>query len=344
MPQKRVLALSLSLAAAVAVSGLGAPAAHAAPAAGCVYKPTILPLPAGATGGNATRSGAKDVFGGTVTIAGAADAHAAVWKDGTVTDLGTVPGANTAPNVNAVNSSGVVVGSAFNITGGDDGWPSGYLVPFRSRDGKLEALPLPGGVSGLAPTAISDAGDIYASTRSENPNLDTVYVWPADRPGTVIKAPGFPAGSKVKGVDSDGTVAVTVESDVDATWRPYTVKNGVAKALPLPVGAPNAQVTGISNGRAVGIGLTSRSSFGVVWDQDGTAKKLTGSIEAYGISPTGLIFGYGKSNTLWQLTTPKGTVPGDGYVNALTPDNALIGHAPVPGTPDSMYPAIWHCS
>lgn len=328
----------------VAAAGLAAPSVQAATTtAACTYKSAFLPLPAGATGGQAVHSGAKDVFGGTITVAGDSRAHAAVWKDGTVTDLGTVPGTNTGPSVNDVNSSGVAVGSAYNITGEVDGWPTGYYVAFRSRDGALEPLPQPEGHGGVIPTGISDNGDVYGSGFTKDPNHRTVYIWPADRPGTVVEAPGFPAGSEVEDVDSDGTVAVTVSSDVDGTWRPYTWKNGVAKALPLPAGAPNASVSSISNGRVVGHGLTSSfATFGVLWD-GGTAKKLTGSTDAYDISPTGLVLGSGRSNTLWQLTTPKGNVSGAGYLSALTDDNALIGHAPRPNEPNSIHPAIWRC-
>lgn len=54
----------------------------------------------------------------------------------------------------------------------------------------------------------------------------------------MVKLSGFPKGSRVEGVDTDGTVAVAAEDDPAGTWRPYLWKNGTAKRLPKGAAYP----------------------------------------------------------------------------------------------------------
>ncbi|MFE0515744.1 hypothetical protein [Streptomyces sp. NPDC058964] len=349
--RKRVVATSLAAAAlTVAGSGALAPSAQAAQArdtaAACTYRPTSLPVANGVASGTVTAVAGGDVYAGTVSarVNGTAEPHAALWSGGAFTDLGTVPGGAASVSVNDVNGGGVAVGSAWQLTGGsDEGWPHGVDIPFRTRDGKLEKLPVPAGADGVVARAITENGDIYGDGFGKDPNHNTVYLWPADKPGTVTEPAGFPVGSVVAGVDKDGTVAVTAESDPDGTWRPYVWKDGVAKALPLPAGAPNAAVTAISNGRVVGHGLTgSLDKFAVLWDKDGSVKKLSGGTDAVDINAQGLILGFGR-NSLWQLTTPRGGVSGAGSLNAVAADSSLVGSASTGGDTSPRLPAVWRC-
>jgi hypothetical protein len=91
--------------------------------------------------------GGTDLFAGEVEypVSGGTQKHAAVWSGGRVTDLGTVPGADFTLGVFDMNASGTAVGYGWQLTGSDEGWPTGEDFPFRSRDGRLEQLPVPAG-------------------------------------------------------------------------------------------------------------------------------------------------------------------------------------------------------
>ncbi|MFF2962497.1 hypothetical protein ACFVT1_26995 [Streptomyces sp. NPDC057963] len=160
----------------------------------------------------------------------------------------------------------------------------------------------------------------------------------------MVEPTGFPRGSKVEGVDADGAVAVTAVSNPEGTWRPYVWEDGVAKALPLPSGAPNANISAISNGRVVGHDLTADFGyFAVLWDKDGKVEKLPGGTDTTAINADGLIIGTGKTN-LWQLTQAKPALTGAGSLNAVTADSTIAGSAPTVGSKSPILPAVWHCS
>ncbi|MFF4038457.1 hypothetical protein [Streptomyces sp. NPDC001816] len=355
MPNKQRIATSL-LAAALTATGAAAlaPAAQATPAAqtggaACSYRqPTYLPVGQGVTAGTVAALAKKDVYAGTVEVpdgSSSAKTHAALWTGGKYTDLGTVADAEDGLWVRGVNSNGTVVGGAMKVTGHTEGWPQTENYPVRSRDGKLERLPVPAGAHDVIATAVTERGDIYGyGYGADDNNYTKVYMWPADKPGTVVEPTGFPRGSEVEGVDADGTVAVTAVSNPEGTWRPYIWKDGVAKTLPLPSGAPNASISAISNGRVVGHGLTADFGyFAVLWDKDGRVKKLPGGTNATAINTDGLILGTGKTN-LWQLTRAKPALTGAGSLTAVAADSTITGSAPAVGSKSANFPAVWRCS
>src|SRR5437588_2631371 len=112
-------------------------------------------------------------------VAGSPNGHAAVWKDGAVTDLGTLGGA--ASKANDVNDLGQVVGSADTA----DGAHHGFLVTpedtdadgkpdlwFRDSDldgsnDLMTALPAPGearGINNLGQVVGGYSGDIFGTS------------------------------------------------------------------------------------------------------------------------------------------------------------------------------------
>ncbi|MFJ1618490.1 hypothetical protein ACIODT_39130 [Streptomyces sp. NPDC088251] len=355
MSNKQRTAASLLAAALTASSAVAlAPAAEAAPAAqtggaACGYQqPTYLPVGQGVTSGTVTATAGKDVYAGTVEVPNGSSStkrHAALWTDGNYTDLGTVANAEDGLWVKGANSSGTVVGGAMKVTGSSDGWPLTENYPFRSHDGKLERLPVPAGAHDVIATTVTAQGDVYGYGYGiDDNNYTKVYMWPADKPGTVVEPIGFPRGSKVAGVDADGTVAVTAVSNPEGTWRPYVWKDGVAKALQLPSGAPNGSISAISNGRVVGQGLTANfGAFAVLWDKDGEVKKLPGGTGTTAINADGLIVGSGKTN-LWQLAQAKPALTGSGSLNAVSADSTIVGSAPTADSNSFNLPAIWRCS
>ncbi|WP_406467849.1 hypothetical protein OH738_09425 [Streptomyces hirsutus] len=162
-----------------------------------------------------------------------------------------------------------------------------------------------------------------------------------------VKLPGFPLGSRVKGVDGDGdgTVVVTVMG-TPSTWHPYTWKNGTAKQLPVLAGAANAQVTEISNGYVIGDALDSDfHSTAVLWNKDGKVTALPNGDSTTAINSQGLILGSNKKlvSGLWQLTTDVGAAPSDGRVYTLGDDGTPAGAKALAGTTYPRFPAVWRC-
>ncbi|MFJ8190006.1 hypothetical protein ACIQ8D_09555 [Streptomyces sp. NPDC096094] len=349
-PKRRsVTLLATTFLAAAAVTGI-APSAQATPPAAaqaCTYKAAHLPVPSGIEAGAVVATGGNGVYAGEIEFPEEDSLqHAVLWQDGRLTDLGPAAGADFDLYISDVNSKGTVVGHGAKVTGVTDGFPSWSWFPVVSRDGKLEQLPVLPGTYDVQTRVITENGDIYGEGRGADPNYSEVYKWPADRPGTVVRLPGFPRGSNVEGVDTDGTVAVTAVDNPKGTWRPYLWKDGVAKPLPIPSGAAHAQVTGISNGYVIGDALTSdfaRSA--VLWDRTGKATALPNGQGTRAINSQGLILGTNKKlgSSLWQLTSSVGAAPSDGMVYALGDDGTLAGAKARAGSTYPRFPAVWNC-
>lgn len=350
-PKRRnAVSVALTVLAASAVTGI-APSAQAAPQAAaaraCSYKSAHLPVPAGIKSGTVNATGGTEVYAGEVEFP-ETDAlqHAVLWSGGKMTDLGPAAGADWDLSVSDVNSKGAVVGSGAKVTGVVEGWPTVSWFPVRSRDGKLEQLPVPAGSHDVQTRVIAENGDIYGEGYGDDPNYTEIYKWPADQAGTVVKLPGLPRGARVEGVDADGTLAVTAEEAPAGTWRPYLWKNGTAKMLPIPAGSTDASVTGISNGVVIGDALDDDfNPTAVMWNKDGKATVLPDGHRTTAINSSGLILGTNKKlvGSLWQLAARGGAAPSDGVVNTLGDDGTLVGSKARAGASYPRFPAVWRC-
>ncbi|WP_326760217.1 hypothetical protein OHB35_27540 [Streptomyces phaeochromogenes] len=345
-PKRRnAVLLASTFVAASAVTGI-APSAQAAPQA-CTYQAAHLPVPAGIKSGVVKATGGAEVYAGEVEFPEDDSLeHAVLWSGGRMTDLGPAAGADFDLSVSDVNSKGTVVGHGAKITGVVEGFPTWSWFPVRSRDGKLEQLPVPAGSHDVQTRVITENGDIYGEGYGSNPNYTEVYKWPADQAGTVVKLPGLPRGSRVEGVDADGTVAITAEEAPAGTWRPYLWKDGTAKPLAIPAGAANASVTGISNGVVVGDALDADfNPSAVMWNKDGKVTALPNGQRTTAVNSKGLILGTNKRlvASLWQLSASAGAAPSDGVVTTLGDDGTLVGSKARPGATFPRFPAVWHC-
>ncbi|MFE0171812.1 hypothetical protein ACFWZ2_05805 [Streptomyces sp. NPDC059002] len=321
---------------------LMSPVATAAATAVCT--PASLPLPAGATEGIVTSA---DSAGGYAGHTYGTAPHAVRWKNGQVTDYGTLaslPGSR--PTVEGVNRDGTVVGHAV-----DD---NNNVLPFRSRDGKLEALPVPSfdGAMNAFPTAINDSGDIVGYARADRDKAPMVAVrWPASAPGTVVRLTGgLPTTGQTSavGIDQDGTVLVNAypaDDPISATsahlWRA-----GSSRKLAAPAGAARTQGHAISNGRVAGTADVN----GVVWDQNGTAITADKDALLYTINRSGQSVGYKDAPFgaqvlgVWQLGTEIATLTGmEKNVKVSADDGSLAGSL-YSSTTRRTIPTTWRCS
>lgn len=352
MTLKRRIVTALT-AGVLAATGLTT-TAHATTTA-CTWRTSVLPMPATANSGGLSTAAGQNLYAGELqydTPGGLGyDYHAALWTGTTVTDLGLLPEADEEMVVSSVNSSGTVVGTSGKIVGFWDDYPITHYFGWRSRNGHLEQLPVPTGAYNVNAVAITENGDIWGYGRPTPDTKTTVaYFWPAAQPGTVTTPAGFPVGTEIVDVDTDGTVAFNVISEPGdvRTSHPYLWKNGVATALPLPSGATYGSVSAVSNGRAVGQSYDpSTFNTAVLWE-NGVATKLPNSRSTRDINASGLILGESDKpwsyRAYWQLSTAKGLIPDGNATGRAADDGRIFGSIPRPGHQYDSQPAVSRCS
>lgn len=338
--------LSASLALTVA-TGL-APTAMAAPAA-CTWQQTILPLPSGAPTGEVWASDNNGGYAGTVSF-GADSANgepAVLWKNGKITNLGLLAGHQKYVSVTGVNQAGTVVGSAPKNTG------FGEPTAFRSRNGKLAALPeLPKAIGSTA-QAVNERGDIVGGVLTEDQIWQPV-IWPADKPGTVVRLTGLPTGgnSIVEGIDKDGTLLVSYDHPTRSRVG-YLWKDGTAHELAMPEDAYDVVLRGISNGRVIGQVSYGKGGDGpLLWDRDGKPSVPPRAADLQGINRDGQLVGRtddpsrhefgvwkaGKLDSTISYTADHGL-----ELHVSSDDGSIAGRSwKFPGGFDQ--PTVWRCS
>lgn len=122
----------------------------------------------------------RDWVAGYVTLADNLSRHAALWRDGQLTDLGTLGGANSNVPWPGQNDRGMIVG----ISETDkpdtlhEDWSCASFFPatgnvcrgFVWQDGRMRALPTFGGINGFA-TGVNNRGQVvgWAETKVQDP-------------------------------------------------------------------------------------------------------------------------------------------------------------------------------
>jgi uncharacterized membrane protein len=193
---------------------------------------TITDLPSlGGTNSRANSINNRHWLGGYSNLAGNQSRHAALWRDGALTDLKTLGGPNSAVTWSVKANSGLVVGIAQTATPDPLGeaWSSAAFYPgatgtgyinlgFAWENGIIHPLPTLGGNNGFA-TGANSHGQIVGW--AENSVHDPTCVPPQQ-----------------------------------LQFRPvvYGPNENQIRALPLPAGDTSGAATGINEqGQAVGI-------------------------------------------------------------------------------------------
>jgi hypothetical protein len=331
MTVKRTVVLAI---AAFAITTITAPSASAA-----TCTSTTMPLPADLPYGHVTAADSGGGYAGDGYLVEGFGTRGRVmrWSNGQLTDLGTLPN-DSNPHVAGVNRQGTVVG-----------W-SPVLRAFHSRNGKLEALPIPAGARGARAEDINDNGDIVGTVVNDLPSsgrsVYTPVLWPADGSGPV-KLTGLPTAghAEAKAIDQDGTVLIEYYPTLQATSATalYLWKAGTARKLTIPAGTTSVRGNDVSNGRVVGetyLPSSGPQSKGALWDKDGTLSSPADSYYLKSINSSGVSVGWTRSTpgsrAVWNLSTLTTTLP-DATSLDVSADNGTFGGSVVGA------PTVWRC-
>lgn len=222
-------------------------------------------------------------------VGGTSGARAALYANGTVTNLGTLPGGTTSVGL-GINNSGQVVGYS-NTSGAERGfiYSGGVMTPLGS---------LTGGSSNAY--GINDGGQAVGSSVASNGRLHAVLYGPSGSP-TDLGTLGGPE-SHAYAISNNGQVAgyaSALVTYIDAYGNPYVVEEthaflhsgGVMNDLGKLSGATYSYAYGINNsGQVVGWSGNAFLYSGGIMTNLGTLSGWDIS-RAYGINDQGQVVG-----------------------------------------------------
>lgn len=307
-----------------------------------VYEITHLSSLGGtASSGNGINN--RGLVVGSSDLAGGGSAHAALWENGTLTDLGTLGGPNSNVAWPGVTNSGdLIVGISETADPGGTNWSCRFFFP--------------------ATTGNQCLGFFY-----ENGVMTEIPTWPG---GTNGFATGVNSRGQVVGWAENGVEDPTCNDPVVHQFRGYifdTRTGEMTELTPLPgdsTSTGNAinhrgQVVGISGECSNAVGGFS-AQHAVLWEPDGTAIDL-GNLggEAWhtpmDINEKGEVVGFGNPDNVpgaafgieawyWSPHTgidSLGVLPGQVTSQALGINNRgqVVGTSS--GSPDGRRAFIW---
>lgn len=221
---------------------------------------------------------------------GTSGARAVLYANGTVTNLGTLPGGTTSVGL-GINNSGQVVGYS-NTSGAERGfiYSSGVMTPLGS---------LTGGPSNAY--GINDSGQAVGSSVASNGSLHAVLYGAGGAP-TDLGTLGGPE-SHAYAINNNSQIAgyaTALVTYVDAYGNPYVVEethaflhsSGVMNDLGKLTGATYSYAYGINNsGQVVGWSGNAFLFSGGVMTDLGTLPGQGSFSKAYGINDSGDVVG-----------------------------------------------------
>jgi probable HAF family extracellular repeat protein len=326
--------MALGMAACTSEETLTEPSASTSPAeavAGTYTAVDLGTLP----GGNLSSARAINSAGQVAGVSGTAggDNHAVLWKNGDITDLGTLGGSSS--EAFGINNAGQVVGKSETAEGefhaflwekgvmtdlGTPGGTSSAAIDINARGqilvggsdgsvgvwerGIITSLALPAGSSGCTPTGINAAGRVVGqcgvgqSIRSELWDRAAVTDL-GTLGGSVTAATAISASGRVIGISRE---------QPDEGSRPFLWERGTMTNLSTQ-GAPNGFIPNAINaaGQIVGINATGGQLHATLWHHGATVDlgALPGEdTYAFDINAAGQVVGQtvggnGTHATLW---------------------------------------------
>jgi probable HAF family extracellular repeat protein len=258
-------------------------------------------------------------------IPGFPELRAVLWKDGQITDLGTLEGGHESLAF-GVNSKGQVVGMSFNTTPDPfclfaPGFCTTQTRAFLWQNGKMQDLGTLGGPDGLA-IAINErsqvAGFSYtnhipnpvADNCGVNPPTVDPFLWEQGKGFTDLGGLGGTCGAP-NALNNAGQVVGYSDLAGDVVFRPALWDRGKVTDLGTFLG-PGPPSYGIANsindgGEIVGWADNQKSDFAALW-KDGAIRNLgavagDGGAHANSINSQGQVVGTSGSDAhafLWE--------------------------------------------
>jgi len=326
-------------AVAIAVTALGVPAAQAQ-GVRLGWKPTVLPLPAGANPlgrGFLTGSDGHGEYTGSFAVDD--KLQVVSWRGGKPVLRGVPEGYEWAMAEDE-NGAGTVVGTASDY---DTGVSRSFVLDstgFHLRE-------TPAGYKEAQTRAINSRGDVLGQVIHEDPAKDGAIVWPAGGGAPVI-IPMTHEFEVPLDIDEDGTVLFSV-SGGSLLW-----KNGTFRPLTAP-GFEYADGSAIRNGVVVGSASdgTVAGSRAARWDAAGAVTLLPGGEGAWALNAFGLTTGtapvpgsFRGKPTTWRGTKPAGDLKQPGtytgyHASSVSDDGTFLGIASNGPLDEGGVPVIW---
>jgi probable HAF family extracellular repeat protein len=220
---------------------------------------------------------------------GSGETHAALWRDGQIMDLGTLPGGSYSEAF-AINDAGQVVGFGYNDQSACtafDGcwhaflWQDGTMTDLGGLDPRFQSYAYSinerGAIAGTSATADYPFGFFHAVVWENGTQTDL------GRPESASDAAAL--GINARG-DAVGWAAV------NGQVLPFLWSRGSATPLPMPAGAQGAEAEKINNrGQIVGRG----SNHPLLWTNGAVAElpDIPGAArsDAYDLNDSGIVVG-----------------------------------------------------
>lgn len=189
-----------------------------------------------------------DSFSWTVFATGATQAHAALWRNGVIRDMGTLGGPDSAAYF--INDRGQVAGQSLtnSVANPTTGFPT--QDPFLWESGTMTDLGTLGGTNGY-PLSINNRGEVVGQSNLAGDQSWHAFLW--DR--GVLKDLGTLGGqfSYAAVINDAGEVAGVSNMPGDQVWHPVLWKDGLMVDLGTVAGEPCGYAIGISSaGQVVG--------------------------------------------------------------------------------------------
>jgi hypothetical protein len=323
---------------AIAVAALGVPAAQAQ-AVRLSWKPTLLPLPAGASPlghGYLSASDGHGEYTGSFIVDD--KLQVVSWRGGRPVLRGVPEGYEWAM-VQGEDSSGRVYGDAIDYDTSSDRSFVLDAIGFHLREN-------PAGYRDFQVRAVNRRGDAVAMLISDDPAADAPAVWPAGAAAPTILS--FPPGTdNVVDIDDDGSILFS-GFERDIVW-----KDGVSRPLADIAGFSNPHGSAIRDGVVVGFASNANTSQAVRWTTPEQATPLSGGDYAIDLNVGGLTAGlapipgsFRGKPIVWRGTTPAGELKQPGTYTGYQPghvsdDGTFAGWASNGPLDEGGVPVIW---